>query len=405
MTQLTTTRCLLNLLAFQSDAALLSRVQQIDPEGWSDILTQAQHQRVVPLLYDKLRMSPDVWALVPVKSQQFFQARARRISLLCLKTVGELLRLLPRLEAKNIPVIGLKGIHLSEFVYTSRTLRPMRDIDILIHKRDLAAVDAILCDLGYQSAEEKQNWYAENHYHFEYWSDAAQFSIEVHWNIQKSTSAFPIDLASWWQNAQLKQVRETQMRVLAPEEALTHASIHLVNHRCQDGFKSLYDVAMMLNTPSFEVDWQRLLKLAAEQSVNGPIYLTLRLAQDLLNVEVPTNVITQLQDPNLTPAVYDWFKRQISADLPNQHDEFTVSPHFAKAWRTRNPIKKISTLLRSTQLPVDSIESKNESSENTSLAPDTLLSRIRRYSQRIGQLLKGDPALETEIDVLHWLSS
>ena len=396
---------LLQLLSIRPNPSLPDQVGQLDLGAWRHLLRQAQYQRIVPLLAYHVRQNPEAWSLVPTTIQQAFKERNRVSSLLSLKAYSQLQRLLPCLQAEDIPVIGLKGAHLAEFVYPKRILRPMRDIDLLIHRRDLEAVDRIMHSLGYELSGDEE-WHAQNHFHFGYWSPDVNFTIEIHWDIQKPSSAFPVDLASWWEHAEQKTVGQSHMLVLSPEEALIHACIHLVKHLGQDGFKPLCDVAIMLHSETFAIDWARFIRIVNEQAVIKPINLTLRLASDLLGVDVPQEVIAGVYDPKLTDSVYVWFREQVTSDMPVEKGT-RVSSHFAKLWRTRNPFTKVSMILRSMRLAPDGDPTRENSAAatNTSLDNNLFLNRFGRYWQRTVELLRGDPELETEIDVMNWVSS
>src|SRR5690606_23978903 len=66
-----------------------------------------------------------------------------------LKLYAELASVLGALNNEDIPVVVLKGPVLAETHYPDASLRPYRDVDILIREEHLARVSAIVSARGY----------------------------------------------------------------------------------------------------------------------------------------------------------------------------------------------------------------------------------------------------------------
>ena len=64
--------------------------------------------------------------------------------------LNKLESVLARFHAHGIEVMLLKGADLIPRLYGVVGLRPMTDVDLLVHKTDLAAIDRILTDSGYR---------------------------------------------------------------------------------------------------------------------------------------------------------------------------------------------------------------------------------------------------------------
>ena len=80
----------------------------------------------------------------------------------------------------GIPTIVLKGAYVAEAVYKNIALRPMSDVDILVKKKDLPAVEKILLKLGYDPPEhprmQNKTRYSRVPFH-----KLGGIGIEVHW--------------------------------------------------------------------------------------------------------------------------------------------------------------------------------------------------------------------------------
>ncbi len=102
---------------------------------WQAILRKVERWGLAPLVYTNLRQV--------VQSGQVPKPVAERLRHLYHRDTihgiarRELLRTtLLRFSEAGVPVIVLKGAALAALVYPSPALRPMRDIDLLVHRRD-----------------------------------------------------------------------------------------------------------------------------------------------------------------------------------------------------------------------------------------------------------------------------
>ena len=66
-----------------------------------------------------------------------------------LKSIQELLKLSKVLNENKIDFIPLKGAQLILFYYRNLSLRPIRDIDILVKKEEISKIIEILFDQGF----------------------------------------------------------------------------------------------------------------------------------------------------------------------------------------------------------------------------------------------------------------
>ena len=97
---------------------------------WGTVLGRAQTHGLLPLVYHRLRALnfPSVPQSVQRQLRDFFGVNALRNELLA----QELVRVLTRLDAANLPAIPLKGLALAESLYGDPALRSSADLDILI---------------------------------------------------------------------------------------------------------------------------------------------------------------------------------------------------------------------------------------------------------------------------------
>lgn len=150
---------------------MLSRLQQTllrfeakaETGSWNRLLHEAEQQGLAPLLHHHSRQIdfqfPENFRL-PLLS---LYLRTKQANIVRNQAFAEILSLY---EASDIAVLAIKGIALCNFLYQKPGLRPMRDIDLLVGEKDLAAAQEILFDLEYRQA--LQHDIPANYYHLPY---------------------------------------------------------------------------------------------------------------------------------------------------------------------------------------------------------------------------------------------
>ena len=107
-----------------------------------------------------------------------------------------------------------------------------------------------------------------------------------------------------------------------------HASRH---HKFRIGLRAFCDIAETLRRYKPEIDWAHLQSRARQWGVENCVYLTLRLAQELLKVAVPDAVLENLKASDFNPQFIMWAREQIfthrgdpEATLPDIHNLASV---------------------------------------------------------------------------------
>src|SRR5215470_2009713 len=123
------------------DVQRIADLVQRGPD-WQAILQKVERWGLAPLVYTNLRQvvqsghvpKPVAEHLRHLYHRDVIHGVARR----------ELLRVaLLRFSEARVPVIVLKGAALATLVYPSPRLRPMRDLDLLVHRHDLNRAEAV----------------------------------------------------------------------------------------------------------------------------------------------------------------------------------------------------------------------------------------------------------------------
>ena len=314
---------------------------------WAEVVRQAGSNGVTPLLYHQLRTiaSPP---LLPPAALEHLRGIAVQSAAQSLQMTLELREVLEALRRRGISVIVLKGAHLGQLVYRSFALRTMCDVDVLVRRDDLAQAAAILGDLGLvpQYYDVELVDYARHH-HLRPMARPGGVSVELHWTIAKPRSPFDIDLAGLWERAQPARIAGVEALVLSPEDLVLHLCLHVAfADQFRAGLRTLWDIREVSRHHRGALDWDVVVRRAQQWGIGRYVYLTLRLAHELLAAEIPGATLAALQPPGFTPEVVGWAK--ICVFTPEQNS--SVSPSMAKLWTSRRLAAKL-TVLRQTLYP------------------------------------------------------
>src|SRR5262245_40349945 len=143
------------ILACARSDADVQGIEELSGRGpdWQAIMRKAERWGLAPLVYTNLRQAERrVPKVVVERLRSLYRGDA-------IHGVArqELLRtILVRFSEAGIPVIVLKGAAMAALVYPSPALRPMRDIDLLVHRRDMERVEAVLHGLRDEPANPKR---------------------------------------------------------------------------------------------------------------------------------------------------------------------------------------------------------------------------------------------------------
>jgi hypothetical protein len=237
--------------------------------------------------------------------------------------IGRIHRVLAGL---GLPLVLLKGA-----AYAAAGLPPARgrlasDVDILVPRARLGAVEAALRDAGWEPIKLEpydQRYYRDWMHELPPLQHAARGSvIDVHHTILPPTGRVQPDADRLWREAIATPTEG--VRVLTPEDMILHSAAHLF----QDGdlnfaIRDLVDLVDLLRhfgrDPAF---WDRLLQRAALHDLNRTLFYALRYGERLLALDVPDSVaraMAQGAPPALVLRLMDRLAPRVL--LPDHPDE------------------------------------------------------------------------------------
>jgi hypothetical protein len=262
--------------------------------AWSPVIDLAQKEHTSPLMYRALRDATDV----PPEILKIFYKDYLwwgRHNLLVFHELGKLLHVL---DGNNISVILLKGVALAENLYDNMALRPLRDMDILVHFEDRYALIELLKPLNYRLKEIEVHDTAT----FEYENEIVlmktgepEYYLDFHWNLLDSMYyQHVVDVDWFWQTAVPVSIDGIETMILGPEAQILHLCSHLSIHHQNEGLLWFNDIAMLLHKYNDKLDWTVLFDQAVQFDLVLSLQNTLLKVVKEWAIDVPRGILDRL---------------------------------------------------------------------------------------------------------------
>ncbi len=271
-------------------------------------------ERVAPLLYRVWRGQDDPPADVLSRLHSAYLLTAMSNAL----RFEALARVLHALSGAGVRAIVLKGAALAVTVYADPGLRPMVDVDLLVHKEDMPRALAILQAQGYaiQGVEvhDGATLAYENEIALVKPGPAPallpEMTLELHWSLLDSPfHQRVVDMDWFWATALPLAFEDEETHMLGVEAQLLHLCAHLWLHHRGEGLLWLHDIAATIQRYQASIGWETLLMRAQDFQMVLPIQRTLPLVADVWTAPVPVATLERLQALTPSPAeerVFRW---------------------------------------------------------------------------------------------------
>lgn len=339
---------LLLFLRFENNAINIP-LKEITFEEWEGIVQESIKQRIGGLLYHRLETYPTeagipLWVLKELRQHYLDTALSN------MQLYGELYKVLKVLQDADIPVIVLKGAYLAQGVYSNVALRSLGDLDILVKKGDVSSAARKLQQVGYHMCDEGVDWavHLENFHHFLFLSPSSNAQIELHWNLRPSFLPFQLNMDELWGRSQPTVLAGVETLVLCPEDLLLHICIHMFIHHSLHYYAPRYllDISEILRHFRGQINWRSVQKLSQDLNAGNCVYLSMRLAQELLDAPVSNEVLDNLAPQAYDPRYFQWTKERLFTQMDSAEDEQRpyLSGRFANVYASQGLFSKLSAL-------------------------------------------------------------
>lgn len=271
----------------------LEDIPTFSPVQWEALLGQARRARLLPRL--ARHCADRNWLhRVPEAPRRHLCNALLVLQRQRNETLWEIDRIRSALVDVPTRVVLLKGA-----AYVAAGLAPSHgrvfsDIDILVTRQSLPAVESALMSAGWIPS--KLDAYDDRYYRE--WSHELpplqhvqrQTALDVHHTIAAPTSRYKIDGALLMDSA-VPIGEHEQLAVLAPADMVLHSVVHLLQEGdFSGGLRDLLDIRDLLDTfGKHEGFWPKLLQRAKQLGVEVPLYYALTHARRILGSEVPAD--------------------------------------------------------------------------------------------------------------------
>lgn len=290
------------LLAVASAAPLPQRLSRLAAPLGSPMNTElaleliAKH-RLGPLLDWHLDRLAGADSSVTDALREALRAPRRHSTLHSLRLTQELLQIVELFRASNIPVLCYKGPVLADALFEDMALRPCWDLDLLLPADRVLEAKEILLARGYEPEEpmdeaaERRHLAVDCEYNFDH--PESGIHVELHWEILDAAHSRRVDTGLLWERPVEHELAGVSLETFAPETLLLVLCVHGGEKHRWKRLKWLCDVARLL--VQRELDWDRVLQLAARCQQTDTVLLGVYLAHCLLDAPLPGAVRGKLE--------------------------------------------------------------------------------------------------------------
>jgi hypothetical protein len=266
--------------------------------AWDLCVLQARRSGLLGRLAARID-ALELWSAVPrgpashLKAALVLAEAQRRDVLHEVRRVGE------ALAAVGVETVLLKGAAYVATGHAAATGRLFTDIDILVPKGALPAVEASLMQHGWATTHHSaydQRYYREWMHELPPMRHVRRGTVlDVHHAILPETARLHPDSRLLLEAAQ-PVPGEPGLRVLRPTDMVLHSMTHLFhNEEMSRGLRDLSDIDLLLRdfavAPAF---WSELRQRADQLGLTRPLYYGLRYSRRLLGTPVPAPVLAAL---------------------------------------------------------------------------------------------------------------
>ena len=290
--------CLCNRLS-KSDIGL------IDEQRWADILELTKKKNISALILYNLKKQ-NLFIYLPPSIQDLLENDYYAVLGQNIQALEELSVVLKALSEHNLKVIILKGVFIITAVYDNVALRPMTDMDMLMHQKDSTLIKKIFSELGYNLIEDNQNnslTFMKQDYR----------PIEVHWDtlsFNKYKGIIRINESEFWDGTLEFKIGTDTFLALSIEDNILYLCIHLCLNHFFSNIIWLYDIKLILETYRQKIDWDKLLKKAETSGIGPAVYYCLYWSQTLLDANIETDTLKRLRPSFLRRVFLDYFSKK-----------------------------------------------------------------------------------------------
>jgi hypothetical protein len=302
----------------------------------------------------------------------------RSNAIFSLKMSRELDRICKQFQDEQVTIVPFKGPIFGEFAYGDLCLRPFCDLDFLVNKQDIARAKALLLADGYELEFDidrtRETAFLRQECEYTFINHRKQISVDLHWGIVRNYASFGLSVDEILKHLIPFEFFGRQIMIPSPEYTLLILILHNGGKHQWEGLLGIFDVAQLISSRK-DLDWDKVINIAAEKGMSRALHLGLYLAQDLLSVELPASVSRRMQDDSTIKSVAAQISTRLFASAESPP---TKLEHLLFSLNTRaRAVDKIRYCLA--QLVTSDHEDRNHFALPQALVPIYGLLRLARW--------------------------
>jgi hypothetical protein len=269
-----------------------------DNVDWDGFLAMLRFHRLLPVADSVLSKGDGRDAPPPFFAGALRQG-ARESFATALFLEAHLRTLAEAFRRRGIPFVVLKGAALAAEYYDPPHLRPYGDLDILIRYGDFSRTRDLLSGEGFLPEDAGRDRFTRESVKAVPWKHPLQpgLSVDLQWEtvtLYWGKTPFLSGDGAW---KRVHEIRHQGMSFpgLDPTLLVPYLCVHLMSHHHFSPLINVADIGLVLRNRRFPVDWEGVMRIAAEQGIRRALYHPLRFLRDLLGVAVPEAVLEELK--------------------------------------------------------------------------------------------------------------
>jgi len=310
---------------------------------WIHLIQLALQHETTALLYRNLQLvcpeSVPPGVLEPLAARYEMQAAE------ALYRAKELVRILGALENQRIFAVAYKGPILLQRLYGDLSLREYSersDLDIMIRGCDRARAQEVILNLGYRFIFLKMSEVDEfirTHRELHFCRGGGdQRVLELQWRFMIRPGRIQQDPDRFLQRLETIPLAGTSVRSLSLETYFLVLSLHATKHKWRK-LKLICDIAELLRSP--DLDWEYVLREAADLGLRRILAIGVLLAEDPLGVAAPARFANRLKIDR-TARVLAMECRQALLEEPDK--SWRLEANYEFLLRTRERLRDRATI-------------------------------------------------------------
>jgi hypothetical protein len=224
----------------------------------------------------------------------------------------------------------IKGAALISSYLPDVGVRPMSDVDVLVHPSDVDRTVAVLEDLEWRLLEGQSLARMMRTRHSSPLTGGESRNVDLHW----SPLWEPGDDEDLWRLARPAALGSATTLVPCATDQLVIACVHGV-HWWGAPVRWIADVALLLSNGAGDIDWALLERRAHERRLEIVLAQTLTFVSRLLEVPVPAETLARLGAAPVTPA--DRFINRVKMAPPRRGKFYVASWDRSRRLRRAQP--------------------------------------------------------------------